>query len=230
LAVLSAVGAPIAHSDQHDVATDPASPTTTIVDGGAGDVSTTDPAPPGGSVPEEQLWIEGGSPAVRLPAFQVTPTLPPPPPPPPPPVATTPARSDSAGVPANSGSGRRAVYSKSRQRVWLIDSDGEVFHTHRVSGRQDQPRPGTYSVWSRSTNTCSRSSPDVCMRWMVRFAFSFRGDNIGFHEIPRRNGVPLQNEAQLGQALSAGCIRQATSDALIVWNWAQIGTVVVVLP
>ena len=68
------------------------------------------------------------------------------------------------------------------------------------------------------------------MRWMVRFAYSRRGDNIGFHEIPRRNGVPLQSNDQLGLALSGGCVRQSTNDSLIMWMWAQIGTVVVVVP
>jgi lipoprotein-anchoring transpeptidase ErfK/SrfK len=34
----------------------------------------------------------------------------------------------------------------------------------------------------------------------------------------------------LGQALSGGCVRQATDDAIVTWNWAQIGTVVWVVP
>jgi lipoprotein-anchoring transpeptidase ErfK/SrfK len=65
---------------------------------------------------------------------------------------------------------------------------------------------------------------------MVRFAWSRRGDNIGFHEIPKRNGVPMQPDAQLGRPLSGGCVRQATADAIVTWNWASIGTVVVVVP
>jgi lipoprotein-anchoring transpeptidase ErfK/SrfK len=67
---------------------------------------------------------------------------------------------------------------------------------------------------------------------MVRFAKGPGGDNIGFHEIPTniRTGVPLQSVSQLGQALSGGCVRQATSDAVYMWNWAPIGTQVVVLP
>jgi lipoprotein-anchoring transpeptidase ErfK/SrfK len=70
---------------------------------------------------------------------------------------------------------------------------------------------------------------DICMRWMVRFARTASNNNIGFHEIPRRNGVPLQTSDELGQALSGGCVRQATADAIAMWDWAQIGTVVVVV-
>ena len=43
-------------------------------------------------------------------------------------------------------------------------------------------------------------------------------------------GRPVQSIAQLGQPLSGGCVRQAVDDAVWMWNWAQIGTKVVVLP
>jgi lipoprotein-anchoring transpeptidase ErfK/SrfK len=165
---------------------------------------------------------DGAKPAVRLAAIQVTDTLPPP-------TLSTTGRGDSLGLPASSGTGRRVVYSKTIMRVWLVEDDGTIFDTHRVSGRIDQPNPGTYTVWSRSPTTCSRLHSNICMRFMVRFAHSFRGDNIGFHEIPRRDGVPMQDVSQLGLSLSGGCVRQATDDAVIMWNWAQIGTVVVVV-
>jgi lipoprotein-anchoring transpeptidase ErfK/SrfK len=64
---------------------------------------------------------------------------------------------------------------------------------------------------------------------MVRFTVGPDGDNIGFHEIPKVNGTPIQSEAQLGQALSGGCVRQATPDAEHMWGWAPVGTKVVVL-
>lgn len=163
---------------------------------------------------------DGGGSATRGTAVQVADTQAPP----------STELGDSLEVPANSGSGRRAVYSKGIQRVWLIEEDGTIYDTHRVSGRMDQPNYGTYTVWSRSEFTCSNAHSNICMRFMVRFAKSRRGDNIGFHEIPKRDGVPMQTADELGQALSGGCVRQATEDAIITWNWAQIGTVVVVVP
>lgn len=187
---------------------------------------------------------EGGDPtapadpagsATRGTAIQETPTLPPPPAELPP--ETTPSnvdrnvvRLDWLELPPDSGTGRRVVYSKNLQRVWMVEEDGTIYNTHRVSGRMDQPNPGTYQVFSRSTSTCSRSHSDICMRWMVRFAHSRSGDNIGFHEIPRQNGVPLQTEEKLGAPLSGGCVRQATDDAILMWDWAGLGTVVVVVP
>lgn len=165
-------------------------------------------------------------PATRGTAVQAAPTLPPPTAPPtvPPTIAPSPY-----AVPANTGTGRRVVYSKSRMRVWVVEADGRVARTYLVSGRLSQPNTGTYSVFSRSSYTCNINHPTTCMRWMVRFTKGPSGDNIGFHEIPRSNGVPLQSDSQLGQALSSGCVRQSTADAQFMWAWAGIGTKVVVI-
>ncbi|HVE18324.1 MAG TPA: L,D-transpeptidase, partial [Ilumatobacteraceae bacterium] len=70
--------------------------------------------------------------------------------------------------------------------------------------------------------------PNICMRFMVRFAHGPLGDNIGFHEIPRKDGVPIESDAQLGLPLSGGCVRQSTADAMFMWDFAGIGTTVVV--
>lgn len=157
-------------------------------------------------------------PAVRGTAVQVAPTLGPPD-----------TSLSSPALPPDTGTGRRVVYSKSRMRVWIIDATENVERTYLVSGRTNQPSPGTYSVFSRSTYTCSISQSNVCMRWMVRFTHGPSGDNIGFHEIPRQNGVPVQGNSQLGQPLSHGCVRQSTEDAQYMWAWAGIGTKVVVI-
>jgi lipoprotein-anchoring transpeptidase ErfK/SrfK len=135
-------------------------------------------------------------------------------------------------LPANSGTGRRVVYSKSRQRVWVVDSAGTMIKTHRVSGRQTplDPRPGTYHVFSRSRYTYSINNPTIKWGYMVRFAHGAQGGNIGLHEIPTQYGKPVQSVWQLGQALSGGCVRQAIPDAIWMWNWAYIGTKVVTLP
>ena len=135
----------------------------------------------------------------------------------------------ATALPPNSGTGRRVVYSRAQQRVWAVDANGVVIKTHRVSGRLYEPYRGTYHVYSRSLYTNSVNDPSVRWRYMVRFAYGPQGGRIGFHEIPNRNGVPLQSYEQLGLPLSGGCVRQTTADALWMWNWAYIGTKVVVL-
>ncbi len=128
-------------------------------------------------------------------------------------------------LPAGSGEGRRIVYCVSCQRVWYAEADGAVVKSNLVSGRAGTPRPGTYSVFSRSRVA---SSGSVTMEYMVRFAHG-RTLAIGFHAIPRTSsGTPIQSEAQLGTYRSHGCVRQADRDALYTWNFAPVGTKVVV--
>lgn len=90
------------------------------------------------------------------------------------------------------------------------------------------PRAGTYHVFSKSAVTTSYVR-GMTMQYMVRFSYGSRGGNIGFHAIPRVKGQPVQTEAQLGTPLSGGCVRQADADALFLWDWAPVGTAVVVL-
>ena len=164
--------------------------------------------------------------ATRGSSIQETPTLPPPPTEEP--TTTEVVAPPDTGVPYLSGIGRRVVYSKNQMRVWIVDSNNVTVRTYRVSGRFGQPDPGSYQVFSRSAFTCNIDHPNICMRFMVRFAHGPLGDNIGFHEIPNRDGVPIESDAQLGQALSGGCVRQATADALYMWDFAAVGTTVVV--
>lgn len=151
------------------------------------------------------------------------------------PIPTTTTVPPLLRVPENSGIGRRVVYSKKRMRVWLINAQGVVDNTYRVSGNQawDQPRLGTYSVYSRSRYTCGYApvADHLCWRYMVRFAYGREGGRIGFHEIPTntRTGGPVQSLSQLGSALSGGCVRQSTTDAHYMWEWADVGTPVVVV-
>jgi L,D-transpeptidase catalytic domain len=132
-------------------------------------------------------------------------------------------------LPVGSGSGKRVVFDMSAQRVWLVDERDQVRRTYLVSGsRMGNLGPGRYEVFSRSAQAVSYTYEET-MRFMVRFAHGQRA-SIGFHDIPRnQNGRPVQTRAQLGRALSAGCIRQARPDALALWRFAPIGTDVVVV-
>jgi lipoprotein-anchoring transpeptidase ErfK/SrfK len=132
-------------------------------------------------------------------------------------------------LPASSGSGLRVVFSQSRQRVWLVDAGDDVQRTYLVSGSvTDNLQPGTYEVYSRSRWATGIEDSGV-MQYFVRFTEGPTGASIGFHTIPTRNGVPLQSVAQLGTPQSHGCIRQKTPDAVALWDYAPVGTKVVVV-
>jgi len=131
-------------------------------------------------------------------------------------------------LPKNTGEGRRVVYSNSLQWVWVVDKNEQVVRSMPVSGRRGVPAPGTYQVSSQRPWSFSLDFEGVNFRWMTRFAIGPAGGNIGFHEIPRKDGEVMQTEAQLGSFAGSGCIRMATTDAKFVYEWARPGTQVVV--
>ncbi len=139
--------------------------------------------------------------------------------------------SAGAGLPADTGWGKRVVFDISEQRVWIVDRDAngddDVRRTYPVSGSlTDNLEPGTYSVYSRSRWAIGVDDSGT-MEYFVRFT---RGDHaaIGFHSIPTKDGRLLQTRSQLGTPQSHGCIRQAKPDAIALWNFAPVGTKVVV--
>jgi len=139
------------------------------------------------------------------------------------------ARAAARPAPEDSGEGRRIVYAVRAQRVWLVESSGAVVDTYLVSGRQNTPRPGTYSVFSKSPRAVATHG-GITMRYMVRFTRASSGVPIGFHDLPRyANGRPMQTTRQLGTYQSGGCVRQDRAHAIQLYEWAPIGTRVVVL-
>ena len=139
------------------------------------------------------------------------------------------AGSADPALPADSGTGLRVVFSQDLQQVWLVDAQDAVKRTYPVSGSvTDNLQPGTYSVYSRSRWAVGVDDSGV-MQYFVRFTKGPTGAAIGFHTIPTQNGVPLQTAAQLGTPQSHGCIRQRTPDAIALWNYAPVGTKVVVV-
>lgn len=131
-------------------------------------------------------------------------------------------------LPADSGKGRRIVFSEEAQRVWLVRSNGSVRRTYLVSGSVvENLDPGTYAVYSKSRWAVGVDDSGV-MEFFVRFT---HGDQaaIGFHTIPTKLGTTLQSRSQLGTPQSHGCIRQAKADAIALWNFAPEGTAVVVI-
>lgn len=137
---------------------------------------------------------------------------------------------DQTVIPSDSGSGRRIVFSQHLQRVWLVGAAHDtVKRTYLVSGSLTHNLvPGTYSVYSRQRWAVGIDDSGV-MQYFVRFTQGPTGAAIGFHTIPTKNHVPLQTKAQLGTPQSHGCIRQATPDAIALWNFAPVGTKVVVV-
>ena len=94
-----------------------------------------------------------------------------------------------ATLPAGSGTGKRVVFSESRQRVWLVNGNEHVERTYLVSGSvYDNLDPGTFSVYSRSQQAWGVDDSGS-MKYFVRFTQGDTGAAIGFHDIPIKDGA-----------------------------------------
>lgn len=212
VAVLAGFGV-IAGSHDDPIAADPAAAAVVAQP----DRSGSAPASPSGAAPAARS-VASGSPS---PSLSPSPSS----------AGSSAVRSaTSTALPPDSGSGRRAVFDQSAQRVWIVDADGTVERTYPVSGSsEDNLRPGTYHVYGKSRWAVGIDDSGV-MQYFVRFAHGTdNGASIGFHTIPTKHGKPLQTVAELGTALSHGCIRQKTDDAIAMWDFAGVGTTVVVV-
>ncbi len=137
---------------------------------------------------------------------------------------------DAPPLPANSGSGKRVVYDRSGQRVWAVDKNERVLRSWLVAGsKYNNEVPGTHKVFSRSEVSTAWNGKAFLPR-MIRWLKTDIG-NIGFHGIPRHvsDGSRYMKDSELGQRLSGGCQRQADADAAFMWDFAQVGTKVVVI-
>lgn len=138
--------------------------------------------------------------------------------------------SDAPALPADSGTGRRVVYDRLGQRVWAVDDDGAIIRSWLVSGsKYDNEPAGTFKVYSRSEETTAWNGKARLPK-MIRY-FQTDIGHIGFHGIPTEieTGKRYQTDAELGTPLSGGCQRQADLDAAFMWEFAQVGTKVVVV-
>jgi hypothetical protein len=131
-------------------------------------------------------------------------------------------------LPAASGTGRRIVFDQSDQRVWLVDDDDDVERTYLVSGsKTDNLQPGSYQVQARLRHADAFDGSGT-MEYFVRFAMGRRAP-IGFHTVPiDHHGQLEQSHDQLGSRQSAGCVRQWMDDAVALWEFAPVGTKVIV--
>ena len=119
--------------------------------------------------------------------------------------------------------GKRIIYSIGQQRVVLVDETNTAIADFRVSGNLRLPKPGVYHVIEEGKKVNGWSG-NLRLPWFTRFTYGPSAD-IGFHGIPvRPDGSWVQSVEQLGQPLSAGCVRMHEFWAKFIFDWAPGGT------
>lgn len=112
----------------------------------------------------------------------------------------------------------------SEQRLYQ-ELNGIVIGSYPVSsGKAATPTPiGTYSVLNKHPRAWSKSASLWMPYWM-----GFRADGYGLHELPEWPGGKKEGKAHLGTPVSHGCVRMGEGVAKLLYDWAPIGTKVVI--
>jgi hypothetical protein len=131
-------------------------------------------------------------------------------------------KSRPAALPKGSGTGKRVVYALEDRQVWLVDADGEAARTFEVMPSALSPLPGTYQVGTRQGSP-TKGSDGVMIEHVVRFAM-VDDASVGFSA-----AVDGSMESP-DPTLKTGGVRMSRSDGDAMWDFAMVGTKVVVLP
>ena len=121
----------------------------------------------------------------------------------------------------------RIVVDLSDQLV-VVYEQHEVKYTYRCcTGRSDAPTvPGRYKIQSRMPMAYA-SKWDLDMPYWLGI-YDAGGSENGFHALPLRGGSQVLWSNSMGTPCSFGCIVTETANAKQLYEWADIGTTVIV--
>ncbi|MFG3531606.1 hypothetical protein ACGF8B_33445 [Streptomyces sp. NPDC047917] len=132
-------------------------------------------------------------------------------------------KSRPAALPKGSGAGKRVVYALEDRRVWLVDADGKADRTFEVMPSALNPLPGTYKVNTPRSGAPTKGSDGVMIEHVVRFAMV---DNVAVGFSAAVDGSMESPDP----TLKTGGVRMSRADGDAMWDFAMVGTKVVVLP
>jgi hypothetical protein len=132
----------------------------------------------------------------------------------------TPKTPAAPALPADSGTGRRIVYSLSGKRVWLVDATGKPTRTFTVWPGTVNPQPGRYSITLRTQSL--RGSDGVQVEHIMYFT-KVQGVNIAFSNALDGSSPPPADGKKLGG------IRLHKEDGAALWSFGDTNTQVTVV-
>ncbi|MET7299288.1 hypothetical protein [Embleya sp. NPDC005575] len=144
-------------------------------------------------------------------------------------------------VPANSGTGKRVVYSLKDSHVWLVDEAERTLREYRVANAPVKPQRGSYQVTLKKEEA-QTGSDNLRISYSVRFG-AVQGIPLGFAATdtpldqidtgqkpgPSPSGTARPRTSAPPGKQSAG-IRSTTEDGAALWAFAPVGTPVIVVP
>ena len=134
---------------------------------------------------------------------------------------------NAAPAAPTSAQGKVIYISLTKQHLWAYDSGQLKYSFIASSGLPTRPtKPGTFRVQSKVPDAWSNV-------WQLSMPFWLGIYNVGriengIHALPiNKRGVRLW-AGLLGKPASFGCIILNTRDAAALYNWADIGTLVII--
>ena len=127
---------------------------------------------------------------------------------------------------------KRIVVSISEQRTRVYENGQLIWDWLSSTGIDDSPTwPGVYQVILHEQNAYAGN----WNLWMPSFLGVYApvpGANFtnGFHGFPTRGGGQLLWENSLGRRVTYGCILLSSANARLLYDWAEDGVVVEILP
>ncbi|HVL82582.1 MAG TPA: L,D-transpeptidase, partial [Actinomycetota bacterium] len=131
-----------------------------------------------------------------------------------------------AAKPSSGGSGggaKKIVITISQQRLRAYEGNRVVLDTVVSTGKPGHATPrGNFSILSKTERHWS-TQYHVWMPYAMRV---YKG--IFIHEIPISPDGRRLGANQLGQPVSAGCVRVGIGPAASLYRWAPVGTPVII--
>ena len=157
------------------------------------------------------------------PAIQPKITIPPSPP-------GVPSASKAAGMTADWSKGSYLAWIKAENRLYLV-RDNVIVQVMLTTDNDVKTPVGDYSIYTRTEWTTSVAGGRYNLHYFQSF-YRRPGatGNIGIHEVGQKNGRRAMDMTKLGVEgqVSDGCLRLSPDDAKTAWNFATLGTRILV--
>ena len=143
-------------------------------------------------------------------------------------VVSAPASQQSASgaVNAPAGSGQRILVSISQQHMWVYDGSTQVYSFVISTGMHNSTATGSFTILDKIPRAYGATWDLWMPDWMgIYYAGTLEN---GIHALPILSNGQTLWAGLLGQPASFGCIILSTADAKTLYDWANVGTPVII--
>jgi lipoprotein-anchoring transpeptidase ErfK/SrfK len=121
---------------------------------------------------------------------------------------------------------KRIVVSISQQHLWAYEGDQVIYSFVASTGMGNSTRVGTFSVLDKIPNAYGATWDLWMPNWLGIYYAGYLEN--GIHALPiLSNGVQLW-AGYLGTPISFGCIVLGVNESQLLYDWAEVGTPVII--